>query len=124
MARANLRYCKCEGAILVKTDLQGADLSMADMRANLQDADLRKADLRGANLMGANMIGANLEGAILKGAIMTCAHMSHARVRGMIDAFGNKKVDSEIEPATKVRSKPKTSSHKEPAAWWQFWKRA
>jgi uncharacterized protein YjbI with pentapeptide repeats len=123
MQGANLRYCKAEGAIFVKTDLGGADLSMADLRGNLQDADLRKADLRGANLMGANMIGCNLEGASLKGAIMTCAHLSHARVRGMIDVHGNKKVDSEIEPRVR-KAKPSAQTQKAAPAWWQFWKRA
>jgi uncharacterized protein YjbI with pentapeptide repeats len=124
MHGANLRYCKAEGAIFIKSDLTGADLSMADLRGNLQDAILKKADLRGANLMGANMIGCNLEGASLKGAIMTCAHMSHAKVRGMIDVYGNRKIDSDLEGAAKSRTKSKSPMPKTVPAWWQFWKRA
>ena len=72
---ANLKGATLEGAQLLRANLQSANLSGADLQsanlsgAYLQNADLRRADLEGANLSGARLQNTNLLHADLNFAI-------------------------------------------------------
>jgi len=67
-----------ERAVLVKTNLQGADLR----GANLRGADLRDAGFEGANLAGANFQSASLDRADLRRAILRRAILRDAGFEG------------------------------------------
>ena len=75
---ANLR-----GAILSRTELQGADLRNAYLPgAYLYGAQLQGANLRQAQLQGGDLIGARLQGANLLEALLEGADLSRARLQG------------------------------------------
>jgi uncharacterized protein YjbI with pentapeptide repeats len=83
------------GAILINTDLSGADLSGSNFsRARLRNADLNgatlnitnlsNADLSGANLSNADLSGANLSNADLSGANLSNANLSKVNLKDVI----------------------------------------
>ena len=71
-----LRSANLEGAMLVKTDLIGANMS----RANLSGAELSQADLSGADLSHADLSNANLSEAKLSGANLSNCDMNNVRL--------------------------------------------
>ena len=72
-----------ERAVLVKTNLQGADLRGANLRgADLRDAGFEGANLAGANFQSASLDGANLRNANLQGTNLQWAKLRNADLRG------------------------------------------
>jgi uncharacterized protein YjbI with pentapeptide repeats len=83
----DLSGCRLYGAVLVYTDLSGANLSGAYLsganlfKSNLYGANLSGAYLRGANLYKVNLSGANLSGATTSFTDMQYVDLTFADVR-------------------------------------------
>ena len=74
LLRANLQDADLQGADLRNAELWGADLQGADLwNTNLQGACLQSTNLQNANLDGANLQNANLRDADLRGADLSGA---------------------------------------------------
>ena len=74
LLRANLQDADLQGADLRNAELWGADLQGADLwNTNLQGACLQSTNLQNANLDGANLQNANLRNADLRGADLSGA---------------------------------------------------
>ena len=79
LSYTDLSGVNLEGAILVCTDLSGANLA----KANLSFTSLTCADLIGANLEDANLANADLRAAKLAGSDLSAADLSCANLLGV-----------------------------------------
>ncbi len=132
--RTNLTRTNLRGAVLIETDLRGAELDDADLcgsnvnetdlrqasldRANLTNASLAYADLRGADLGDANLTGADLSGAEVHDTGIDGANLSGADLTGVDLTEFRRLQQSQLEVAAngdRTSRLPKGLHH--PAHW-------